>query len=382
MLNLVLSYHQVLPDFIDFLIPFGKQRGAHDFHFTCLRQRTRLSTRSQGLSIPELGWSGRDIQLCYNLKSVEYSKESEDNPWSIRHCAVSHTFDVENARTSWILIKGNDLMQQRITQASSVRGLPELREVDSLDKAFAASLVVHTILCDWAAEDWRWYINFLEEKFKPIERRTMRYEVDGSLAENRRALTFNSRPQHVQTDATEQSNLSKLSHFSRKLTSAISLNSNRGILSFSRRNTTQSPDIEMQSPQYQSVVANGTADDDKDDFGQQKFSFRDLQDLHYIDSKVNEADLVIHHVLSMIHQIVSYYDFLFKLRDFPRTISDGCGEELSHFKMHISGIEMDLKMQASRLKALQHSTTDCQSLVCFAPITSLTLLTCYSYIAF
>ena len=74
MLTLVFTYHQVLPSFLDFLFPFGNQQYAQDFHFSGFKYEDRFSDADSGLRIPELGWSGRDFQFCYNLKSKEPSK--------------------------------------------------------------------------------------------------------------------------------------------------------------------------------------------------------------------------------------------------------------------------------------------------------------------
>ena len=385
MLTLVFSYQQIQPGFIDFLIPFGKQNPAQDFHFTSFRQRTRLSTGTLSPSIPELGWSGRDFQLCYNLKSVEPSS-SQDRPWSIRHCAVNHTFDVENARTSWILIKGNDLIQQRMTQATNVKGLPKLRDIALVDRAFAASLVVHSILCDWSAEGWRWYVNYLEEKIKPIESRAMNYEIDAPPENDIGSVGLFPTPSRTQTNATETSRFSRFSRATRRLSSDTKATIREStILRFSRRNTSRSCDIERQQPENLSLKINETEDSDEakyDQYGQLRFSFRDLQELHFIDAQVSEAGLVIQHNLHILQQLIFYYAFLFKLKDFPKEISQKCEEEMSHFNMHISGVEMDLKMQASRLRALQHSTTHCQNLVRAAYRCDITLLTLDSYTIF
>ena len=70
----ILTYHQVMPAFLDFLFPFGFQKYRQDFHFGGFRQHTTLSDLDRGLAIAEIGRSGRGYQLCYSLKAVEQSK--------------------------------------------------------------------------------------------------------------------------------------------------------------------------------------------------------------------------------------------------------------------------------------------------------------------
>lgn len=102
-----------------------------------------------------------------------------------------------------------------------------------------------------------------------------------------------------------------------------------------------------------------------DEYGQQDFSFRDLQDLHFIDIQAREGALVIKHVTSILHQLIQHYQYLFKPKDFPQEIVNNCAEEMSRFEMEIKAVEMELQMQASRIEALQRSTSDCTSLVTY-----------------
>ena len=366
MLTLAMTYHQIMPEFVDLIFPFGNQRRAQDFHFTAFRQRTRLSKRPLSLQIRELGWSGRDIQVCYNLKSVEHSISQSHWPWSIRHCAISHSFDIENARATWIMIKGNKIMQKRMTQATSIQGPPEFQNIKYIDRAFAASLTVHKILCDWAAEGWRWYINQLEDKHKEIERRTISNEIDVPPTSPTQVFDEFSAPKRAQTNKSETSILSKFSRRRRQTMESLTSIREKRESTFPTGNANSragvaQPQSSIEDPE---PVENQQQDSTRlDEYGQEEFSFRDLQDLHSIDVKANEAALVIKHVLSVLLKLVSYYQFISQHREFPKEIADKCGEEMSHFVMHVKGIEMDLQMQASRIETLQRSISDCKTLV-------------------
>src|ERR1700731_4228660 len=82
MLTYMLTYYQVMPAYLDFIFPFGLQEYAQDFHFSGFREETHLLLAEKSLQITELGRSGRDMCMCYSLKSVERS-EAQDWPWSI-----------------------------------------------------------------------------------------------------------------------------------------------------------------------------------------------------------------------------------------------------------------------------------------------------------
>ena len=183
MLTLAFTYHQVMPGFLDLVYSFGRQEYAQDFHFSVFQEDTRLSESDRGLKVPELGWSGRDIRMGYGLKSVEPSTSQQDWPWSIRHCAVHHSCDVVSGRATWIVIKGNHLMKDRIESATESQNLPQISNFNTVDRAFASTLATHLIICDWAGDNWRWYINFLEEEFQSTTRGTLSAVVEQSPRE-------------------------------------------------------------------------------------------------------------------------------------------------------------------------------------------------------
>ena len=171
MLVQALSYLQAMPEMLDLLLPFGERKGARDFCTGGFYQRTRLSNSIQGLHIPERAWSGHGFQICYGLKSVERSETQSHWPWSIRHCAIHHTFDVKTIRSTWMVVKGNRLIERRITSATGGRDTAEYSSYGTIEEAFAASLCTHLIMFDWSAESWRWYINYLEDEFEKNDNR-------------------------------------------------------------------------------------------------------------------------------------------------------------------------------------------------------------------
>ncbi|KAL8909098.1 MAG: hypothetical protein Q9207_000432 [Kuettlingeria erythrocarpa] len=171
-----------MPEFVDLILPLGERIMAQDFFSNGFYQHTRLSDDARGLVVPERAWSGRDFQICYSLKSVERSEVQTDWPWSVRHCATHHAFDIENVRSTWIVVKGNPILKERITSATSARAPPEFSSYDNIENAFAAALSTHMIIVDWSAENWRWYINFLEDKFREITEGAISTDADIPLS--------------------------------------------------------------------------------------------------------------------------------------------------------------------------------------------------------
>ena len=109
MLLRLLSFHQVMPVYLDFLSVFGSQNEARDLRFSGFREQVALSITHRA-SIPELGRSGRQFQLSYNLKAVACKSALgialTEQQWSIRQAAIHHQFDVESGLSLWIITQG------------------------------------------------------------------------------------------------------------------------------------------------------------------------------------------------------------------------------------------------------------------------------------
>lgn len=301
MLTLVFTYHQVLPSFLDFLFPFGNQQYAQDFHFGGFKHEDRFSDVDSGLRIPEFGWSGRDFHFCYNLKSIEPSKGHPEWPWSIRQSALYHLFDVETGRTNWIIIKGDQLLKKRIKSATGSRGLPEASCFDTVDRAFASTLAIHVILCEWSGENWRWYINFLEEALQATTRPTLSAMVDPFPS----SMAYDGPSMMAQLD-------------------------------YKRHVTTSHED----------------------------FSFSDLQRIQFIQEKVNETLLVLKVNVNVLTELRQHYRSICESDGWPRELALKCKGDIFRFEKRVIAVEKDLQMQQSRTETLLSLLADRKSLVC------------------
>ncbi|KFY48912.1 hypothetical protein V495_00927 [Pseudogymnoascus sp. VKM F-4514 (FW-929)] len=162
----ILSHHQVMPCYLDFLFPFGLQSLPRDFRFSAFREQTLIKSPARSPAIPGLGRSGRQIQLSFNLKGVSCTLDSKDileKRWSPRQAAVHHQFDVELGTTLWILTKGDLELKDRIQDLTGSKGRLEDRSFGTVAQCLISSLAVHLLLCHWSCEEWRWYILWLEE---------------------------------------------------------------------------------------------------------------------------------------------------------------------------------------------------------------------------
>ena len=356
-----------MPEFVDFLFPFGYQPHAQDPFFSSFRQRTCLSNSTQTFNIPELAWSGSEIQVCYNLISAERSGSDLDD-WSIRHCAVHHTLDLKNVRANWIVIKGNDVMKDRVEQAT--RGRSRLSSYETLDRAFAASLTAHLIFCDWAAEQWRWYINDLEDRFQNTSKRALTAPVTLPSSPVTVEDEFQMWPR-TDTQKTNGSIATRISRTQTMLAEIISIATPK--LKSPVQRTYTDPDSGLSQPLPPHItVGNGPISAPQpsqplqptfENSEEHDFSFAKVQKIQHIEEKAHEAVLILKLNTSIIRQLTQYYNSIIKSKCFPQELIQSCQDDLEQFELRANGILNDVQMQILRLETLLSLLRDRKALV-------------------
>ncbi|KAK0113403.1 hypothetical protein ONS96_014269 [Cadophora gregata f. sp. sojae] len=172
MLLRILTYHQVMMHYLDFISVFGSQSEQRDLRFSGFKETSFLSSHHGGQEITSLGRSGRQYQLCFNLKGVSCltpkEKVVKNKLWSIRQAALHHQFDVQTGNTLWMIAKGDLELKERIEVFTGPYGKPEDRAFGTVEECFKSSLAVHLLQCHWSTENWRWYIQCLEAVMESI----------------------------------------------------------------------------------------------------------------------------------------------------------------------------------------------------------------------
>ena len=152
-----------MPSYLDFMFVFGLSNSARELRFSGFRQQTSLSDRAGNPAIPGMGRSGSSFQMCYNLKGVACIVPKTPAQWSIQQAAIHHQFDIEEGTALWIVTKGDLEIKNRVKALTGKDGQPEDRAFESPAECLKSSLAVHLLLCHWSIEEWRWYIQHLED---------------------------------------------------------------------------------------------------------------------------------------------------------------------------------------------------------------------------
>ena len=166
MLLRILTYHQVTPNYLNFLVVFGNHEHSREKRFSGFRGECMVGV--QALAAECLGRSETSYQLCYNLKTIvrqtaDGQLAPPDSRWSTRQCAIHHQFDSKKGNSLWIITRTGQEIKQRIEALTGKDGRKEDREFQTPEQRFKASLAVHLLLCYWSSENWRTYLQWLED---------------------------------------------------------------------------------------------------------------------------------------------------------------------------------------------------------------------------
>lgn len=325
MFSYLFTFHQVMSGFLDFIFTYGRRENAQESHFGGFRQDCRLEDHLKGPQIRHLSRSGRDIRHCYNLMSVEPSDGQRDWPWSVRQTAIYHSFDVIAGRASWIIVKANQEIQRRVEKASEDFGESEITRFQKNSRAFASSLYTHLIYINWAGEEWRWYIDFLEDETQKTTRKTLSAEVESTTV-------VEASPYSIQEKTPPQ--------FAEPTTPPCS--------------PPRSPPCSLLSSSTRVAVPPARKRD---------FSFGDLQRIQFLEEKANETILVIDLNLSVLGDLKQFYQSLVESEEFPEELSKDCAGDVAKFVSRVAAVEHDLRLQRSRAHSLLRVLADRKNLL-------------------
>lgn len=182
----IMTYHQVMPAYIDFLLAFGTQDEDRELRFTRFRTQTVLQNPVPGHVVADLHRSGRQHEICYNLKAVapkDRGKSQYDrDQWKIRQAAVYHRFDLGSGTALWIVADPRESVKKAVQGVLREGPIPSNANMAfaTMPDAFQSSLDTHLILVNWASTSWRWNIQSLEEAIDDMTRPMLLFDFKDS----------------------------------------------------------------------------------------------------------------------------------------------------------------------------------------------------------
>jgi hypothetical protein len=175
----LLSYLQVMPSFLDIILPFAE---AADPHFTGSRgEESVVDLKQPSPKFSQVGLSARRMQVCYNLGSTEQFPTLEGKWHSIHQTAVYHTFDFDTGKSVWIISGNDSAMKERPSRLAETWASSRF---GSVVDAFTASLQTHLLLCDLSLKHWRNCIDTLEAYLRDLTRNALPIGADRTPSRN------------------------------------------------------------------------------------------------------------------------------------------------------------------------------------------------------
>lgn len=342
----ILTYYQVMPSFLDFCFEFRKR----DLVTTNMFRVEDFLLAKDIQSTPSIsGQRETRIQHAFNIMAFEeetmkdpQDKEDLQANWLLRHTTVYHSFDTQQARSLWVVIKGNKTIRDRLTLSPESQRTEDIEHEKLVGDQFKATLFSHLHILEWGTENWGQYIDDLAERSrKPIS--TVKHAPVEILASN---LTGMDLPK--QTPTTRRSHQRAGTGLSRAPTVALAT-VRRAFSAVSGISTTrQGADPQDVSTVLNNQVQGGNGEKDArlDDI----FTFDDLQEAHRLADMVQTANLVMDQNLRVLAQLRNRYTSLARRKELGLVADD-----ILDFVQQISMLEGDLEGHQSRIRALGHS---------------------------
>lgn len=359
-LQFLLTYHQVMPSFLDFVFLFkGRENALAQAIF---RHENYLEKDSPKFNVPTIGRSSVLVQHAFNILSVEkpMSKRGQDQitEWPLRHATVYHAFDLQNGRALWAVLKGNNIMGNRIKSAIGQHKDLKPDAMSSPERSFVASLHIHMIALEWCAENWGQYIDHLGEQ-------KISKSIDSKIA----TVTALTRPESLaQAFPRTSSGLSRSSSTFNRRDSISRGNSSAPPSPTSSRTLGRSwSDLlrhgsGFKGIQPEKLPEEGTEDgaiEEKTEVWKNfdmKFSFEAFQGLSMLGDEMEEAIIVIQQNKEVISEIRAQYKMVLESWGFKENIKrEKCEGVISIFFRRLRSIDRELDMHLCRLRALSRA---------------------------
>jgi Mg2+ and Co2+ transporter CorA len=153
---------------------YGAEEEDRELRYNAFRTRTTFINPEPGNIIPDLNRSGRQHEICYNLKAVTpkdaMKNQTIKNRWKIRQAAVYHRIDLGTGSTLWIIADPREAVKRVIGEILPEGSIPRGFQFDSFSGSFCSSLDTHLTLAQWASDEWRWHLHSLEETIDSLTR--------------------------------------------------------------------------------------------------------------------------------------------------------------------------------------------------------------------
>lgn len=215
--------------------------------------------------------------------------------------------------------------------------------IGPLAQSLNASLSIHLTLSSWCGQGWRYYINCLETALQD---------------KTRVALSMSMR----ETSDRSMQDIPSVLQLKQTSTGNLELNDKPAKQVWHKLRRTCSSKKGSSTVPSRIVTAQLDTTEDQTPLQRQQFSFADLQHVHFIEEKANEALLVLRSNANTLAELKHDYSDILETDTFEGD-TDHCKQTYKRFVKAISCVENDLYVQQSRAEMLLRLLADRRSLV-------------------
>ncbi|KAI8623409.1 hypothetical protein F5Y19DRAFT_468532 [Xylariaceae sp. FL1651] len=191
-LSILLTHHQVMPTFLDFVMAFKIRQRPVAYAF--FRRENYLDADSPKFNLPKRRRSGLQIQHAFNLLSVEKTTiPSEQNQWPLRQTALYHSFDIVSGQALFIVLKGNTNIAKRIKDEVTNHRDLQPSSLANTERSFIGALQAQLIVLEWCGESWAEYVDYFEDKAKAKSTEAKHVPVSAGTSPTTLEMTFSRR---------------------------------------------------------------------------------------------------------------------------------------------------------------------------------------------
>jgi len=376
----ILAHHEIMPTFLDFCFEF-QNRGGNPRVTTMFRAEDSFS--DDDISHGVLAHHRSDLRIQHAFTMLAHEFVQADDPdarqpgheWPLRNVTVYHSFDVEQAKSLWIIIKGDNKMELRVmgdeelyTRAYSDNTAESNNGLDishARNDVFDATLRTHCLLVQWCTETWAEYVSHLDSDANEHDAAIMAFPVE-DVAESMAKLaaaTHRKKPMRQEAPPAKPKVLDRVRSFA---------SSRRGTgLSHRRRNTLPKV-VEIDQDEKAIHIAGDPVDESSESQDnpldmENYFTPSNLQRLFTLVSEVENASAIIKQDKKILDKLSSRYELLASSPSFTRHFNQKkCQSSVTAFQQQIKDMECDLDVQALRLEALLMRLCRTREAVCNA----------------
>ncbi|KAM0233367.1 hypothetical protein ACHAPO_007061 [Fusarium lateritium] len=350
----ILSYHQVPPNFIDFVSAFGFTHYPTDYYMTGFDFDDNLGVKdsSKLVKISHLGRSGREHRMQYLLRSVESDVAFDGSTkWNIRQTAVYHSFDLIEGKALWINLKANSLLEDMIKEATADSAIIDSAAMGDLAESFSSTLTIHLVFIEWCDRNWRKCINDCETKIRDIlaKAQTSQVAQPAEFSDSAKQALGLNQAQTTGLSSYEKQSVSRPSFSWWK--KSLCLKSPSRYRHWVTDDREKFSPIDTQTRQINNLNNLGT------------FSIDNIQQLHYVEEQLGSYRLVMELNHQAIHDIAERYRNLLSCRDFPEYLQQRCVDDIEAFVQRVERIQRNLEIRMTQVTSLLAWLRDGKELV-------------------